>query len=169
MPRRKLEDRVAWIPASPSNPADLEAWCRRKSVKRNARGFFLASWGEVLGSRKKLQEKDLQKQKRCGLLECSCEDVMIFLAGGKGEHSKELRRNQNTTRSIGAGQPGLDPLDPTGCRARAALLQFSGGNGVGEVGAIGRIAGSAPAADFGRDSTLSMKGFGGSRPGEPPN
>jgi hypothetical protein len=26
-----LEDRVAWIPASPSDPADLEAWCRRKS------------------------------------------------------------------------------------------------------------------------------------------
>jgi hypothetical protein len=25
------EDRVAWIPASPSDLADLEAWCRRKS------------------------------------------------------------------------------------------------------------------------------------------
>jgi hypothetical protein len=26
-----LEDRVAWIPAGPSDPADLDAWCRRKS------------------------------------------------------------------------------------------------------------------------------------------
>ena len=90
------EDRVVWIPARPSDPADLEAWCRRKlgllpaalrcrakSVKKNAHGFFLARWGEVLGSRKKLQGKDLQKQKRCGLLECSCEDVRNSLAGGK--------------------------------------------------------------------------------------
>jgi hypothetical protein len=28
---RSLEDRVAWIPAGPSDPADLDAWCRRKS------------------------------------------------------------------------------------------------------------------------------------------
>ena len=95
---RSLEDRVVWIPARPSDPADLEAWCRRKSgllpaapsvvsrksvKKKNAHGFFLARWGEVLGSRKKLQGKDLQKQKRCGLLECSCEDVRNSLAGGK--------------------------------------------------------------------------------------
>jgi hypothetical protein len=38
--------------------------------------------GEVIGSRKKLQGKDLQKQKRCGLLECSREDVKSSLAGG---------------------------------------------------------------------------------------
>ena len=93
MPR---EDRVVWIPARPSDPADLEAWrrrksgllpvalrCRAKSVKKNVHGFFLARWGEVLGSRKKLQGKDLQKQNRCGLLECSCEDVRNSLAGGK--------------------------------------------------------------------------------------
>jgi hypothetical protein len=43
----------------------------------------LASRGEVLGSRKKLPGKNLQKQKRCGLLECSCEDVRSSLAGGK--------------------------------------------------------------------------------------
>jgi hypothetical protein len=65
----------------PRRPAALR--CRAKSVKKNARGFFLARWGEVLGSRKKLQGKDLQKQKRCGLLECSCEDVRNSLAGGK--------------------------------------------------------------------------------------
>jgi hypothetical protein len=28
---RSLADRVAWLPARPSAPADLEAWCRRKS------------------------------------------------------------------------------------------------------------------------------------------
>jgi hypothetical protein len=54
-----------------------------KSVKKHACGFFLASCGEVFGSRKKLQGKDLKKQKRCGLLECSCEDVRNSLAGGK--------------------------------------------------------------------------------------
>jgi hypothetical protein len=37
----------------------------------------------VLGISKKLQVKDLQKPKRCGLLECSCEDVSISMAGGK--------------------------------------------------------------------------------------
>ena len=55
----------------------------RNPSRKNAHGFFLARWGEVLGSRKKLQGKDLQKQKRCGLLECSCEDVRSSLAGGK--------------------------------------------------------------------------------------
>ena len=68
--------------SGPRRPAALR--CRAKSVKKkNAHGFFLARWGEVLGSRNKLQGKDLQKQKRCGLLECSCEDVRNSLAGGK--------------------------------------------------------------------------------------
>jgi hypothetical protein len=130
-----LEDRVAWIPAGPSDPADRDAWCRRQSgilpaalrafgarkcrwprnpasgspcwclagrredsnaavalllsvvarnpSRKNARGFFLSSCGEVLGSRKKLQEKDLQHEASCGLLECSREDVRSSLAGGK--------------------------------------------------------------------------------------
>ena len=142
---RSLKDRVVWIPARPSDPADLEAWCRRKagllaatlrafgarkcrwprdpdnrvvllvprgspgrferprrpgalrccakSVKKNAHGFFLASCGEAFGSRKKLQGKDLQKQKRCGLLECSCEDVRSSLAGGG-----ELSTSRNSRR-----------------------------------------------------------------------
>jgi hypothetical protein len=93
-----------------------------KSVKKNAHGFFLASCGEVLGSRKKLQGKDLQKQKRCGLLECSYEDVRSSMAGGKGEHSKELRRNQSTAGSIGAGFARLDSLDSAGGGSGGSVL-----------------------------------------------
>jgi hypothetical protein len=33
----------------------------------------------------------LQKQKRCGLLECSCEDVMSSLAGGGELSTAEIR------------------------------------------------------------------------------
>ena len=75
----------------PRRPGALR--CRAKSVKKNAHGFFLASCGEAFGSRKKLQGKDLQKQKRCGLLECSCEDVRSSLAGGG-----ELRYSRNSRR-----------------------------------------------------------------------
>ena len=73
----------------PRRPGALR--CRAKSVKKNAHGFFLASCGEAFGSRKKLQGKDLQKQKRCGLLECSCEDVRSSLAGGGELSTAEIR------------------------------------------------------------------------------
>ena len=69
------------VPSEIGAPVALDSLLAR-NPKKNAHGFFLARWGEVLGSRKKLQGKDLQKQKRCGLLECSCEDVRNSLAGG---------------------------------------------------------------------------------------
>jgi hypothetical protein len=73
----------------PRRPAALR--CRVKSVKKNAHGFFLARCGEAFGSRKKLRGNDLQKQKRCGLLECSCEDVRSSLAGGGELSTAEIR------------------------------------------------------------------------------
>ena len=88
---RRLDPGQAERPGRPRGvvPSEIGPPPRRSTLSREIRqekmchGFFLARWGEVLGSRKKLQGKDLQKQKRCGLLECSYEDVRNYLAGGK--------------------------------------------------------------------------------------
>jgi hypothetical protein len=71
---RSLEDRVVRIPARPSDPADLEAWCRRKSglhpaalrcraksVKKKCARFLLGSLGRGAWKPQKVAREGLAK------------------------------------------------------------------------------------------------------------